>query len=277
MVSLGRSNRTFLPWRVGLWEDFRWRRKNFATSGTRTTRQMAKWPWKASLVAKVPKKLRTLAHQILLLVIAAETRTDIRCEVAEEITSDVRRVESEKPQLTVAKSLVKSRVGLHSEIWAEVKVLPAAAGEGRYFVMRDTHGDERSAWIPAALSYVRDTTLSTWLGGLTNKGVWTVEHLLSALEGIGVDNGRIEWTGGHDVSLLDGSALQWAEAIEEAGLLIALDKQGTSQSRQVPVINESITRCHEDFFVAAFPAASNRLSYGIDFPQMPATGRQWVT
>lgn len=70
---------------------------------------------------------------------------DIRCEVAEEITSDVRRVESEKPQLTVAKSLVKSRVGLHSEIWAEVKVLPAAAGEGRYFVMRDTHGDERSA------------------------------------------------------------------------------------------------------------------------------------
>ncbi|KAG6552322.1 hypothetical protein Mapa_006175 [Marchantia paleacea] len=198
-------------------------------------------------------------------------------QVVEELTSDVRRVETEKPQLTVAKSLAKSGIGLHSGDWAEVKVLPAAAGEGRYFVVRDTHGDERSDRIPAALSYVRETTLSTWLGGQKNKGVGTVEHLLSALEGLGVDNCRIEITGGNEVPLLDGSALQWVEAIEEAGLSIALDKQGTLQSRKVLVINEPITVCHGDSFVAAFPAASSRLTYGIDFPQVPAIGRQWFT
>ncbi|KAL2608139.1 hypothetical protein R1flu_026712 [Riccia fluitans] len=200
-----------------------------------------------------------------------------QAQVVEELTYGAPRVET-GPQLTLSRSVTKSGIGLHSGELAEVSIFPAAAGEGRCFVLRNSQGDDRHPHrVSAALGYVRDTTLSTWVGGVGNKGVRTVEHLLSALEGMGVDNCLIEVTGGNEVPLLDGSALQWVQAIEDAGLSTAVDKRGISQARKALVIKEPITVCHGDSFVAAFPSSCTRLTYGIDFPQVPAIGRQWFT
>ncbi|OAY65678.1 putative UDP-3-O-(3-hydroxymyristoyl) N-acetylglucosamine deacetylase 5 [Ananas comosus] len=102
------------------------------------------------------------------------------------------------------------------------------AGEGRYFVA----GASARARIPAAVEHAVDSPLCTALcrGGAR---VRTVEHLLSALEAMGVDNCRIEIEGGDEVPLLDGSAKEWVEAIEHVGLCAAEDSNGNNMDKLV--------------------------------------------
>lgn len=68
--------------------------------------------------------------------------------------------------------------------------------------------------------------------------------------------------------LLDGSAREWVEAIEESGISIASDVTGAQVGRDALVVDRPITVNHGDSFVAAFPAPTTRLSYGIDFPHV---------
>ena len=105
-----------------------------------------------------------------------------------------------------------SGIGLHSGEQTRVRVLPAAIGEGRYFVRIDLPG---APIIPAKIEAVSQTALSTELAGI-NAQIRTVEHLLGALAGMGADNARIE-VDGPEVPLLDGSALLWVEAIAQTG------------------------------------------------------------
>ncbi|MGK7900081.1 MAG: UDP-3-O-acyl-N-acetylglucosamine deacetylase, partial [Hormoscilla sp.] len=102
----------------------------------------------------------------------------------------------------------KSGVGLHTGVLTKVRVLPAAVGEGRYFVRVDLPG---APVIPARVDAVVSTTLSTELGWQDAR-VRTVEHLLAALVGMDVDDARIE-IDGPELPLLDGSAAEWIEAL----------------------------------------------------------------
>lgn len=69
--------------------------------------------------------------------------------------------------------------------------------------------------------------------------------------------------------LLDGSAKEWIEAIEESGICIARDTTtGAQVAREALVIDTPITVSQGDSFVAAFPSPFTRLTYGIDFPQV---------
>ncbi|MBD2207757.1 UDP-3-O-acyl-N-acetylglucosamine deacetylase [Calothrix sp. FACHB-1219] len=168
-------------------------------------------------------------------------------------------------QHTVAASIAQTGVGLHSGVNTHVRILPAELGSGRYFVRVDLPD---APIIPAQVAAVSQTVLSTQLG----KGevsVRTVEHLLAALVGMGVDNARIEIDGA-ELPLLDGSARIWAESIAAVGLL----SQPTNDSQLSPVIQEPIWIYEGDTFVAAIPAPETRFSYGIDF-DLPAIGNQW--
>lgn len=166
-------------------------------------------------------------------------------------------------QRTLAAGFVRSGVGLHSGQETQVQVLPAPAGAGRFFVRVDL---PNAPLIPAAIDQVSQTLLSTELrqGEAT---VRTVEHLLAALSGMGIDNARIEINGG-EVPLLDGSAQEWAAAIAEAGAI-----EQDSPRRQIH-LSEPIWVRQGDAFVAALPAEALRLSYGIDF-ELAAIGNQW--
>ena len=104
---------------------------------------------------------------------------------------------------------------MHSGEQTRVRVLPAAVGEGRYFVRIDLPG---APIIPAKIEAVCQTALSTELAGEAGDRIRTVEHLLAALAGMGADNARIE-VDGPEVPLLDGSALVWVESIARAGLV----------------------------------------------------------
>jgi UDP-3-O-[3-hydroxymyristoyl] N-acetylglucosamine deacetylase len=169
------------------------------------------------------------------------------------------------PQQTLAQGFERSGVGLHSGATVRVQVLPATVGQGRYFVRTDLPD---APAIPATTAQVHQTRLSTELAQ-GSAAVRTVEHLLSALSGMGVDNARIEIDGA-EVPLLDGSAQDWVNAIAQSGIVTQTDDRPSYS------LTEPVWVRHEDAFVAALPAAALRFSYGIDF-ELEAIGQQWQT
>lgn len=166
-------------------------------------------------------------------------------------------------QQTLAAEIRQSGVGLHTGVTTHVRLLPAAAGQGRYFVRVDIPSQPL---IPAQVEVVSQTLLSTQLGR-DEATVRTVEHLLAALAGLGVDNARIE-IDGSELPLLDGSARMWTEAIAAVGLV------DQSVPRVVPQLQEPVWVYQGDAFVAAIPAPATRFTYGIEF-DLPAIGNQW--
>lgn len=113
-------------------------------------------------------------------------------------------------QRTVAKRVSATGVGLHSGKPATLTLAPAPADAGITFVRMDL-GVE----IPARSEYVADTTLSTNLA-LGGARVHTVEHVLAALHGMGVDACRVE-VDGPEIPILDGSAAPFVCLVQEAG------------------------------------------------------------
>ena len=166
-------------------------------------------------------------------------------------------------QQTLASSLERSGVGLHLGQLTRVKISPADPGQGRYFVRTDLPDQPI---IPAQVEAVSQTTLSTELADGDNR-VRTVEHLLAALAGMGVDNARIE-INGPEAPLLDGSAQSWVEGITAVGIA-AQNVERVVRSLKAPVLVQQ-----GDAFVTALPAPEIRFSYGIDF-DLPAIGNQW--
>jgi UDP-3-O-[3-hydroxymyristoyl] N-acetylglucosamine deacetylase len=164
-------------------------------------------------------------------------------------------------QQTIANSFSLSGVGLHSGEVATVSVKPAPSDRGRYFVIDNQE-------IPARIEAVGSTVLSTELqaGG---QSIRTVEHLLSALFALGVDNACIELKG-HELPILDGSAMAWAEAISKVGV-IAQDRLRTPVQLTQPLIVQK-----NDGFVMAVPANQLKFTCGIEF-QVSAIATQWYS
>ncbi len=167
-------------------------------------------------------------------------------------------------QHTLGDTITQTGIGLHSGVETHVRVFPASAGSGRYFVRTDL---PEQPIIPAQIAEVSQTMLSTQLGR-GESTVRTVEHLLAALTAMGVDNARIE-INAPEVPLLDGSAQVWANSIASVGLV-----PQSSERVAAVTIKEAIWVSQEDAFVCAMPALETRFSYGIDF-ELPAIGNQW--
>ena len=168
-------------------------------------------------------------------------------------------------QTTLAQSVTRQGIGLHSGATTTVTLHPAAPGQGRSFVRVDLPGQPR---VPASLASVNPTLLSTELRQ-GEGAVRTVEHLLAALAGLGIDNVRIDISGS-EVPLLDGSALGWVDAVRQAG------RQVQAVLRPVARLSQPVSIHQGDAFVAAFPAPAPRFTYGIDF-DVAAIGNQWFS
>nr|XP_043607119.1 probable UDP-3-O-acyl-N-acetylglucosamine deacetylase 1, mitochondrial isoform X2 [Erigeron canadensis] len=180
-----------------------------------------------------------------------------------------------KLQQTIAGYIEKTGATLHSGNRSTVRIWPEAAGTGRYF-------DFCSRLIPASIDFAQDSPLCTTLRK-DGYSLRTVEHLLSALEGTGVDNCRIEIVSSdHDatsaeVPIFDGSSLEWVEAIEKVGLTVAVDCNGRSRDKLAPYITQPVYVSKGDSVIAAFPSKEANVSYGIDFLQVPSLGLQWFS
>jgi UDP-3-O-[3-hydroxymyristoyl] N-acetylglucosamine deacetylase len=116
-------------------------------------------------------------------------------------------------QTTIGNSFSATGIGLHSASPVNVTVNPAPPYTSYLFRRTDLNDFE----IPAAPQYVTHVSYATTL---MKSGVMisTVEHLLSALLGCGVDNAIIE-VNSLEVPILDGSSHPWAELIEQAGIV----------------------------------------------------------
>ena len=115
-------------------------------------------------------------------------------------------------QQTLKNPYVFAGKGLHTGTFSRIVVSPTPANSGINF-KRVSDG----ATLPALAQYVSSTARSTKLT-CGDFSVQTVEHLLSALRGLGVDNALIE-VDGVEVPILDGSARLYVEAILADGLV----------------------------------------------------------
>ncbi len=117
-------------------------------------------------------------------------------------------------QRTIRNSIKASGIGLHTGKKITITLLPAPEEKGIIFIRTDI---DSKLEIKACPQNVRDTKLSTTLG-LNNVKVATVEHLLSAIAGLGIDNLYILIDGG-EVPIMDGSAGPYVFLIQSAGIV----------------------------------------------------------
>jgi UDP-3-O-[3-hydroxymyristoyl] N-acetylglucosamine deacetylase len=155
-------------------------------------------------------------------------------------------------QTTLRDAIAFEGVGLHTGAPARVRVLPAPAGHGLRFRLGD------AVEFPARADYVVETVRATVLG-LGEHRVSTVEHLLSALLGGGVDNALIA-VDGPEIPVEDGSAKVFADAIEVVGLAPLPE----ARLRWIPT--ETHVFRDGDKLLIVTPASSFRVRMMVDYP-----------
>ena len=163
-------------------------------------------------------------------------------------------------QTTLRDAIAFEGAGLHTGAPARVRVRPAAAGSGLRFRV------DGAVEVPARADYVVDTVRCTVVGSGEHR-VSTVEHLLSALLGCGVDNALIE-VDGPEIPVEDGSAKVFSDAIGAVGLTT----QPEARVRWVPT-QPMVFRDGDKMLVIA-PASSFRVRMTIDYPA--PVGAQYV-
>jgi UDP-3-O-[3-hydroxymyristoyl] N-acetylglucosamine deacetylase len=118
-------------------------------------------------------------------------------------------------QTTVSKPIVFEGIGLHTGIKSKLTVLPADIDFGICFKRTDIDfGDE---YIPANISNVVSSELCTRIANSDGINVSTIEHLMAALAGCGINNTLLE-IDGPEVPILDGSALAFVKEILKTGI-----------------------------------------------------------
>ena len=136
-------------------------------------------------------------------------------------------------QNTLANPCYFEGKGLHTGQYAHMYVWPASAGTGIRFIRTDL-GD---ACIEAIADNVTNTARSTTVSCGEASAI-TVEHILSALTGMGIDNAEVRLDNA-EVPILDGSALPYVEAFRKAGI-VAQDapRHFLGLSREVEIRDE---------------------------------------
>jgi UDP-3-O-[3-hydroxymyristoyl] N-acetylglucosamine deacetylase len=164
-------------------------------------------------------------------------------------------------QTTIGRSFTTAGVGLHSNSPVRVTVHPAPAYTGYLFRRSDLNQFE----IPASPENVTHVSYATTI---MKSGVMisTVEHLLSALYGCGIDNAWID-VDSLEVPILDGSSRPWVRLIEEAGRSELLATRNYLRvMKRIEVSDKSRTMSIE-------PCDKFRITCEIDFPH-PMIGQQ---
>ncbi len=138
----------------------------------------------------------------------------------------------------------------------EIRLCPAKQNTGIVFQRIDL---PHRPLLPAKLKYVQGTSRCTAIGDQAAV-VQTVEHLLSALSGCGIDNLLIEISG-VEVPILDGSAKGFVELIEDAGIA-ELEFPKHFYRLETPLFWSQ-----KEVHLIALPSDEYRISYTLHYPQ----------
>ncbi len=176
------------------------------------------------------------------------------------------KVESSLFYSTLSKEVFHEGVGLFSGVKVQMRLLPAKVGTGVVFQRVDL---PHTPLIPASLDFVHKTPRCTILGN-KDACVQTVEHLLSALYSLKVDNVIIQLDG-PEVPIGDGSAQTFVSLIEKAGLSFF------SEQKQTFHIKEIVGFSYKDTHLIALPSDTFQVSYTLDYPQSSCIGSQYFS
>ncbi|MFC1559709.1 UDP-3-O-acyl-N-acetylglucosamine deacetylase [Candidatus Margulisiibacteriota bacterium] len=158
-------------------------------------------------------------------------------------------------QKTLKKEVIFKGIALHSGKKVLLKMLPASAGVGISFVRVDIKG---SPVIKASLFNISDIKRSTNLGFGKAK-ILTIEHVLSALSGVGITNVRIELDG-PEPPILDGSAKGYVQAIKKAGIKKLGRKLRIINVKRPLILNSKGSQ------IAVLPSDRFKVSFMINYP-----------
>ena len=117
-------------------------------------------------------------------------------------------------QKTIKEPIELEGVGLHTGLPVSMKILPAQPNTGIQFKRTDIK--KNNIIIPSVFN-VTNTVLCTTISNEVGVKVYTIEHLMGALFGKGVDNVIIE-IDNEEVPILDGSAKEFISEIEKSGV-----------------------------------------------------------
>lgn len=167
-------------------------------------------------------------------------------------------------QRTLKNRISCTGVGLHSGVAVSMTLRPAAPNTGIVFQRTDTApGTGR---VPARWDRIHSGVLCTTLGNEQGTTVGTVEHLMAALAGCGIDNASVELNG-PEVPVMDGSAAPFVLLVECAGTVTQ------EAPRRYLRVLKRIDVADGDRSMSLQPAEEFRVRFEIDFDS-PAVARQ---
>ncbi|MDQ7835957.1 MAG: UDP-3-O-acyl-N-acetylglucosamine deacetylase [Humidesulfovibrio sp.] len=165
-------------------------------------------------------------------------------------------------QTTIRNTVRCTGIGLHGGRKVELVLRPAPEDTGILFALRSGSG---TSFLSPKPRLVVDTGLATSLGN-GHDSIATVEHLLAAVRGMGIDNIRIE-VQGRELPIMDGSAASFVYLLNQAGVR----RQG--KARKVLAITRPLTFEKDGKYIKATPHDGFEVDCTIQFAH-PLIGRQ---
>jgi UDP-3-0-acyl N-acetylglucosamine deacetylase len=165
-------------------------------------------------------------------------------------------------QTTIRNTVRCTGIGLHSGKQVEMVLRPAPEDTGILFALRSGSG---TSFLSPKPRLVVDTGLATSLGN-GHDHIATVEHLLAAVRGLGIDNIRIE-VQGRELPIMDGSAASFVYLLNQAGL------RRQTKARKVLAVTKPLVFERDGKFIKATPHDGFAVDYTIQFAH-PLIGRQ---
>lgn len=169
-------------------------------------------------------------------------------------------------QKTLAFPLKIEGKGLFSGKHVVMTLLPAKSGHGIVFQRIDLPGQPL---LPARLDYVKATPRCTILGR-DDIEVQTVEHFLSAMAALGIDNLLVQLSG-PEVPIGDGSALSFVQLVREA------EKKELEAPKNFATVRVPVYFTKNDVTLIALPSEELRISYTLHYPQSAFIGSQFYS
>ncbi|MDX2470566.1 MAG: UDP-3-O-acyl-N-acetylglucosamine deacetylase [SAR324 cluster bacterium] len=156
-------------------------------------------------------------------------------------------------QTTIKEScLLPGGIGLHSGKKVDVTFHPAPPNSGIIF-----HRTDKSVKIPANWRYAEASALCTTIG-IGDVKLGTIEHLLSACNGLGIDNLEVELTG-EEVPIYDGSGIAFVEKFKQIGL------KELDATKKMIRITKPVSFTQGDISIMATPSQDSQFNFSIDF------------
>ena len=159
-------------------------------------------------------------------------------------------------QTTVSKPIIFEGIGLHKGLWSKLVVLPAKIDSGICFKRLDIV--KGNNLIPAVLDNVVNSELCTRLANSDGISIYTIEHLMAALTGCGINNALLE-IDGPEVPILDGSALVFVKEILKTGIKLQ------QKSLKAVRILRTVKYEHGSAWAKFEPSTNPKMSFSIKF------------